>query len=124
MLLNGRIVGYLHKDLADNFEWTLRSHKTEGTIDPFTEVAVLRRSAEGKSPIFPGIYINDTEARLMRPVKNLKSGLIEYISPLEQINMSIAVTQADIRSDTVYQELDPAFFLSILAANVPFLNYN
>ena len=38
--------------------------------------------------------------------------------------MSIACLETDIRSDSQYQELDPAFFLSILASNVPFLNYN
>jgi DNA-directed RNA polymerase I subunit RPA2 len=38
--------------------------------------------------------------------------------------MSIACTEADIRTDTKYQEIDPAYILSILAANVPFLNYN
>ena len=101
----------------------MRVYKSNGTIKETTEVAAFPKQ-DVKSPIFPGIYINTTLARLMRPVLNLKLNTIEWISPLEQVNLSIACTQADIRSDTQYQEIDPAFILSILASNVPFLNYN
>lgn len=64
------------------FENTIRLYKSNGTIGEFTEVACLPKY-ENKSPLFPGIYINTTEARLMRPVVNLKLNSIEWISPLE-----------------------------------------
>ncbi|CAD8211554.1 unnamed protein product [Paramecium pentaurelia] len=123
VVLNGKLIGYLNSQLLPTFEHTLRVYKSNGTIKETTEVACLPRQ-DNKSPLFPGVYINTTVARLMRPVINLKLNTIEWISPLEQINMSIACTQADIRTDTQYQEIDPAYILSILASNVPFLNYN
>lgn len=74
--------------------------------------------------MFPGVFISTEEARMVRPVRSLQLGTVEWISPLEQLTLSIACSQVDIRSDTRYQEIDPAYILSILASNVPFLNYN
>lgn len=41
---------------------------------------------------------------MSRPVKHLKLNKTEWISPLEQIYLSIAVKEEDIRDDTEYQE--------------------
>ncbi len=40
--------------------------------------------------MYPGIFIYTSHARLVRPVMNLQLGHIEWISPLEQITLSIA----------------------------------
>lgn len=99
--MNGRLVGYLNQQLLPLFENTMRVYKSNGTIKETTEVAAFPKQ-DVKSPIFPGVYINTTLARLMRPVLNLRLNTIEWISPLEQVNLSIACTQADIRTDTQY----------------------
>lgn len=41
---------------------------------------------------------------MTRPVKHLAFNRQEWISPLEQLYLSIAVNEEDIRDDTVYQE--------------------
>lgn len=82
VLLNGRLFGYIDDVLVDNFENAIRKYKADGTLKETIECAVLRRIV-GKNPIFPGIFINSTEARLMRPVVNLRLNSIEWISPLE-----------------------------------------
>ena len=38
--------------------------------------------------------------------------------------MEIACKEEDIRNDTKYMEIDASYIFSILAANVPYLNYN
>ena len=60
----------------------------------------------------------------MRPVKNLQVGGVELIGPLEQVNMSIACLEEDIRSDTTHMEIDPVNILSIIASMIPLAEYN
>ena len=60
----------------------------------------------------------------MRPVQNLIVGAIEWIGPLEQVALSIATLEEDIRPDTTHQELDCLNVLSIIASTIPFCNYN
>jgi len=43
-----------------------------------------------------------TVARFVRPVRNLEVGGTEWIGPLEQLNMSIACQEEDIRTDTTH----------------------
>ena len=61
---------------------------------------------------------------MIRPVHHLLLNSIEYISPLEQVYLNIACVEEDIRNDKEYQELNPTNILSILASNIPFLEYN
>ena len=57
-------------------------------------------------------------------MRNLEVGGTEWIGPLEQLNMSIACQEEDIRSDTTHQELDPINMLSMIATMQPFPEYN
>jgi len=77
-----------------------------------------------KNKTFPGIYISSGIARFSRPVNNLKAGGVEWIGPLEQLELSIACLEEDIRSDTTHQEISPINMLSIVASTVPFADYN
>ncbi len=90
------------------------------------EVAFLPRSPHlnKRQAQFPGLFLFTTQARLCRPVRHLQLNLPEWISPLEQLHLSIAVKEEDFRDDTEYQELQPQNMLSILASNVPLLAYN
>lgn len=73
---------------------------------------------------FPGVYISTNIARFSRPVMNLEAGGVEWIGPLEQLELSIAVLEEDIRTDTTHQELSPVNMMSIIASTVPFADYN
>ena len=55
-----------------------------------------------KNKFFPGIFLSSTISRFVRPVNNLEVGGIEWIGPLEQVNMSIACLEEDIRTDTTH----------------------
>ena len=82
------------------------------------------QSAGEKNKFFPGIFLSSTIARFVRPVRNLEVGGTEWIGPLEQVTMSIACLEEDIRSDTTHQELDPINVLSMIASTIPFADYN
>ena len=77
-----------------------------------------------KNYYFPGIFMSSQVSRFVRPVQNLTEGNIEWIGPLEQIALSIATLEEDIRPDTTHQELDCMNVLSIIASTIPFMNYN
>jgi DNA-directed RNA polymerase I subunit RPA2 len=77
-----------------------------------------------KNYYFPGVFLSSQVSRFVRPVQNLQLGGIEWIGPLEQITLSIACLEEDIRADTTHQELDPVKMLSIIASTVPFADYN
>jgi len=128
VVLDGKLIGMISPDKTDDFISSLRYlkvHQIPGKLVPEKmEIGYIPPSPYIKSVQYPGIYLSTIEARFMRPVKNLALNKIEWIGPLEQIYMSIAVVEEDIRADTTHQELDPAFTLSVLAAQVPFLNYN
>ena len=55
-----------------------------------------------KEKFFPGIYLASTPARFVRPVKNLEFGGIEFIGPLEQVNLSISCLEEDLRTDSTH----------------------
>lgn len=91
--------------------------KTQGEEEPDPD-------QQERNYAFPGIFMATTVARFVRPVQNLVVGGIEWIGPLEQVNLSIATLEEDIRSDTTHQELDPLNMLSVIASTIPFCNYN
>lgn len=65
-----------------------------------------------------------TPARFVRPVRNVELDAVEFIGPLEQVNLSIACLEEDVRSDTTHKELDQLNMLSIIASTIPFADYN
>lgn len=81
-------------------------------------------STDIKEKFFPGIFFSSQPARFVRPVQNLEHGGIEFIGPLEQVNLSIAVQEEDLRKDSTHQELDPINMLSVIASTIPFADYN
>lgn len=55
-----------------------------------------------KNYYFPGVFLSSQVARFVRPVQNLIAGGIEWIGPLEQVTLSIATLEEDIRADTTH----------------------
>jgi len=81
-------------------------------------------SSKERNYYFPGVFMSSQVSRLVRPVQNLTVGAIEWIGPLEQIALSIATLEEDIRPHTTHQEISPLNVLSIIASTIPFCNYN
>jgi len=92
--------------------------------------------------LFPGIYMFSTPCRLVRPIRYLKTEQIEWVGPLEQLFLNIAVTEDDVTPqkfgtqtqgtkigeqlsvDYSHVELSPTEILSFLASMTPFSNHN
>ena len=128
VMLDGRVIGYISPENVNNMVANLRYLKIkqlkEMLVPIDLEIGLIPQSPFPKSTQFPGLFLFTREARLCRPVHNLLLNTIEYISPFEQIYLSIACVEEDIRTDSEYQELNPSNILSILASNIPFLEYN
>jgi len=60
----------------------------------------------------------------MRRVRHLETGKETYIGVMEQLNLSIACFDSDIRDDTKYQEIKPLNILNELAHETPFSDHN
>jgi hypothetical protein len=95
--------------------------------------------------LYPGLFLSTAAARLVRPVIQLDTGLVELISPLEQPYMDIACTPEDV-TDILHAdheahaaagaaphahallythiELSPLSMLSEAAALTPFSDMN
>jgi DNA-directed RNA polymerase I subunit RPA2 len=146
-MLDGKLMGYVDRKIAQVLVNSLREIKiTQNKTDeryscvPKTmEIAYLPPSdnsatsnegsddtndSDTKEKFFPGIFLATTPSRFVRPVKNLESGGIEFIGPLEQVNLSIACLEEDLRTDSTHQEMDPINMLSIIASTIPFADYN
>jgi len=126
--LDGKVIGVVEPEKANEFVDSLRYLKVmqlpDKPVPEKMEIGYIPPSPFIKGTQFPGIFLFTIEARFMRPVKNLKLNKLEYIGPLEQIYLSIACVEEDIRNDTTHQEFDPSYILSILSTQIPFLNYN
>mmetsp|Transcript_19854 Transcript_19854/g.14295 ORF Transcript_19854/g.14295 Transcript_19854/m.14295 type:complete len:142 (+) Transcript_19854:1788-2213(+) len=132
-------MGYLEPKLATNFVKSLRAIKIQqnkadplkGCVPVTLEIAYLpaQEPAEDqttpvKNYFYPGVFLSSQIARFVRPVQNLQVGGTEWIGPLEQVNLSIACLEEDLRSDSTHQEIDPINMLSIIASTIPFADYN
>lgn len=154
ILLDGKLMGYVDPKIAQDVVKNLRAikimqHKTDelyNCVPKTLEIAFLPSNEitkaniesnsnlstsnsssdneDSKDKFFPGIFLSSTPSRFVRPVQNLQYGGIEFIGPLEQVNMSIACLEEDLRSDSTHQELDPINILSIIASTIPFADYN
>jgi DNA-directed RNA polymerase I subunit RPA2 len=83
LLLNGRLFGYVHPQLAKHLQDAFRLYKSDGTISEYTEFAYIPSSGQHRTPVFPGVFIDTQEAKLVRPVRNLRLNSVEWITPLE-----------------------------------------
>jgi DNA-directed RNA polymerase beta subunit len=77
--------------------------------------------------LFPGLFLHTVPARPLRPVLQLDTGLVELVSPLEQLFLEIAATPedgADISPHYTHMELSSMAMLSEIAALTPFSDMN
>lgn len=124
VVLDGKLLGYVDPKIAPHLVNSLRAIKiiSEKVNDDYKcvpktlEIAYLAPSETSndesqstsdssndfKEKFFPGVFLSSTPARFVRPVKNLEHGGIEFIGPLEQVNLSIACLEEDLRSDSTH----------------------
>ena len=125
---DGIHLGYVEYDIGETFVNSLRYLKCqqiqEYNIPRTLEIAFIPATGYDRNLQWPGVFLASTPARFVRPVKNLKYDCIEWVGPLEQMNMSIACLEADISPETTHQELDPINILSIVASLGVFPEYN
>jgi DNA-directed RNA polymerase I subunit RPA2 len=57
--------------------------KPESRIPRTLELALVLPSERGQ---FPGLFLFTTPARMIRPVRNLRTNVTEFISTFEQVN--------------------------------------
>lgn len=109
--------------------------------------AAPKSSVQKLTGLYPGLFMHTTAARLVRPVLQLDTGLVELICPLEQPYMDIACTPEDltqilhrdeedadappVRSASgerpllyTHIELSPLAMLSEVASFIPFSDLN
>ncbi|KAF2671014.1 putative DNA-directed RNA polymerase I subunit beta [Microthyrium microscopicum] len=122
--LDGRILGYCSPQEAKRIHDTLRYWKVEKShnIPVELEIGYIPNSNGGQ---YPGIYMFSGAARMYREVKYLPLDKLDYVGPLEQVYMSIAVRPHEIRSgDHTHVEFSPTNILSIIANQTPFSDQN
>lgn len=122
--LDGRILGWCTPKQSLMIADTLRYWKVEGThnVPIELEIGYIPGSNGGQ---YPGIYLASAPSRMVRPVKYLPLDKEDFVGPLEQPFMSIAVTEPEISSgESTHVEFDPTNILSILANMTPFSDFN
>lgn len=132
VVLNGCSIGYVMNEVVDLFVRSLRYSKLNNEIQSDTEIGFIpkinhinKKIVSNNNFQFPGIFIFTCIARMTRKIKNLEFNLEEIIGPLEQQYLHIACLPEDIKSNlTTHQELNTYSFLSLVAGNTPFCEYN
>jgi DNA-directed RNA polymerase I subunit RPA2 len=126
----GMVVGKVPPRQAHAFASAVRFLKIHGEREKVNGVPGLPATMEvaviiNQDNVFPGIFLSTDCARFIRPVTFLATGQTEWIGPLEQVYLEIAVTDVDIRlGETTHVEVKPTNMLSINASFVPFSDHN
>lgn len=99
--LDGKMLGYVHKDIVQKVIKKLRLLKIEGERVPKTLEIVLVPIKEVKCQ-YPGLFLFTGPARMMRPVLNLSANNIELIGTFEQVYLDICVKPKEIYNGNCY----------------------
>ncbi|KAK5641755.1 hypothetical protein RI129_010302 [Pyrocoelia pectoralis] len=122
--LDGKVIGYVHSDIANKLVNKLRCLKIKGEEVPNTLEIVLvpKKDVAGQ---YPGLFLFTGPARMMRPVYNLLYQEIEFVGTFEQIYLDICVTPQEIyKGVTTHMEVDKNSFLSNLSLLIPMPDCN
>ncbi|KAL5006288.1 hypothetical protein ScPMuIL_015094 [Solemya velum] len=125
VLLDGKVVGYVHTTIAKDVADQLRVMKVQSLnkVSPLIEICLIPPTEVASQ--YPGLYIFSTSARLMRPVKNLALNSMEMIGTFEQVYMDISVVSSETYPGvTTHQELSETSILSTVASLTPYSDFN
>lgn len=123
--LDGRVIGFISNQLGRKIAEELRIMKTTGKEKiPLTlEICFVPKT--NKPSQYPGLFLFSTPSRMIRPVYNLISQTNEFIGTFEQCYMDICISASELIPDvTTHQELKETNFLSILAKQIPYPDFN
>ncbi|PHH69222.1 hypothetical protein CDD80_6935 [Ophiocordyceps camponoti-rufipedis] len=124
VMLDGRVLGWCSPDQCRRLADRIRHYKVEGShgVPLKLEMGFIPPSQGGA---YPGLYMSSTAARMVRPVLHRALQAEDWVGPLEQPYMTIAVTEAEAPDEeTTHVELAPTNMLSILANMTPFSDFN
>jgi DNA-directed RNA polymerase I subunit RPA2 len=131
--VDGKVIGKVALGLIQSVAVGLKEAKRCNRIPADTEVVSVTRE-EGEIGIYPGIWLFTGPGRLVRPVICLQDEKREWIGPMEQIHMQIAVGNEhnkkfkDVPENLpvvhTHKEVGPTSIFSFLAALTPFCNHN
>ena len=122
--LDGKVIGWCSSKTALKVARVLRDWKVRGlrNVPLLLEIGYVPPSQGGQ---YPGLYMFTGAARMVRPVKYLPTGGIDYVGPFEQVYMEIAVTPEDVVPGvTTHVEFCPTDMLSVVASLTPFSDFN
>merc|ERR550519_1852183 len=126
IILDGRLMGWIDKNLVRDMSERLRMLKISSTdtrVPEMTEIVLVpERDIPGQ---YPGLFIFTGAARLMRPVYNLAHNCIEYVGTFESVYMDICIREKEAYTGlTSHKEIRPTSFLSNLACTIPLPDFN
>merc|ERR1719153_470003 len=126
VILDGRLMGWVNKNLVRDMSERLRMLKissTDNRVPEMTEIVLVpERDIPGQ---YPGLFIFTGAARLMRPVYNLAHNCIEYVGTFESVYMDICIREKEAYTGlTSHKEIRPTSFLSNLACTIPLPDFN
>lgn len=123
IVLDGVVLGGVSPRQARRFCRELRCLKINRSshIPQFLEIV---ENVDPSLRLFPEILLASEAGRFIRPVHHLHTNKIEWISPIEQMFMEIAVRDSDIVSRHTHKELSAESMLSALASCTPLSDFN
>jgi len=122
VMLDGAVIGHIDPRFAAVAKTAISAAKVKGTLPPILEAALVMPQDRGQ---YPGIFMYSTPSRMMRPVRQLATNMLELVGSFEQAYMSIACLDEDLRKGiTTHQEISPMSMLSEVASMTPFSDFN
>lgn len=125
VLLDGKVIGWVHDDKASDLINKLRYLKTmqKEKVSNVLEIGFVPKTT--KPSQYPGIFLFSTPARFVRPVHNLRANTCEMIGSFEQVYLDICVIPEEYYPGiTTHQEIREISILSILANMIPYSDFN
>lgn len=124
VMLDGRILGHVRKNIASRLVDKLRIKKIKGQEVPQTLEIVLVPIKKYVGQ-YPGLFLFTGPARMMRPLKNLFANAVELIGTFEQVYLNVCITLEEAYEGiTTHCELSKTEFLSNLAHLIPMPDCN
>ncbi|KAK6165568.1 hypothetical protein SNE40_022473 [Patella caerulea] len=125
VILDGKMMGYIHDDKVEDLSNTLRMLKVtqQEKVPSVLEICFVPKTKYASQ--FPGLYLFSTLARMIRPVINLAHDMLEMIGTFEQVYLNICVTPEEAHEGiTTHEEICEHSMLSVIACLTPYSDFN